>query len=195
MSLLVLLGAWRVWLGWLTAHGGAATLPTWLPGFTPMAALAFAGGFLLPRRLGIVAALGVVLGSDLALTVIYGQALGAGELTARYGCLLALAVLGTAGRRRGLGASGLVAGSLTGAVLFYVVTNTACWLGGAAYPQNLAGWVQALTVGTAGFPPTWVFFRNSLVSDLLVSMLLAATCLPRTRPVRAGQTWAPHVAA
>lgn len=179
----------------MTVHGAATSLPAWLPGFTPLAALAFGGGFLLPRRLGIVAVLAMLLASDLALTAIYGQALGAGDLLARYGCLAALALLGAAGRHRGQRATGLVVGSLAGAILFYVVTNTACWLGATAYPQTFAGWVQALTAGTPGFPPSWVFFRNSLASDLLVSMLLAAVCLPGKNPLRVGQTLTPRVTA
>lgn len=195
VALLALLGAWRVGMGWITLHNTATSLPAWLPGFTPLAALAFGGGFLLPRRLGVVAALGMLLASDLALTAIYGQALGAGDLLARYSCLSALALFGAMGRRRGLGATGLVVGSLAGAILFYVVTNTACWLGTTVYPQTFAGWVQALTAGTPGFPPSWVFFRNSLASDLLVSMLLAAVCLPWKNPLRAGQTLTPHAAA
>ena len=185
LLLVVLLAAWRVGVGWLTVRGETSGLPTWLPGFTPMAALAFGGGFLLRRPLGWIAPLGAVLASDLALTALYEQTLGAGEIATRYGCLLALAWLGGTARAR---RRELVFGSLAGAVLFYVVTNTACWFGGAAYPQNFAGWVQALTTGTPGFPPTWVFLRNSLVSDGLVSMLLAAVCLPWAHPVRAGQT-------
>ena len=116
-------------------------------------------------------------------------------MLARYGWLLALARLGGTLRERRFGASALVASSLAGSVLFYVVTNTASWLGAAEYPQTFAGWVQALTVGTPGFPPSWVFFRNSLVSDLLVSMLLAATCLPWRQPAQVEGTLAPPAAA
>ena len=192
LLLVVLLAAWRVGVGWLTLRGEASTLPGWLPGFTPMAALAFSGGFLLRHRLGTLVPLGAVLASDFALTALYHQALGAGELVVRYGCVLALAWLGGTARAGRIGAVGLVSGSLVGAVGFYVATNTACWLGAPAYPQNFAGWVQALTVGTPGYPPTWVFLRNSLVSDGLVSMLLAAVCLPWTHPARAGQTPAPR---
>ena len=52
-------------------------------------------------------------------------------------------------------------------MIFFVVTNTGSWLGLTAYPQTFAGWVQALTVGLPGYPPTWTFFRNSLAGDLL----------------------------
>ena len=46
-------------------------------------------------------------------------------------------------------------------------------LGDVAYLPNAAGWWQAMTVGLPGFPPTLVFFRNSLVSDLLFTGLFA----------------------
>lgn len=194
LTLLSLLASWRVLLGWMTVRGTTADLPSWLPGFTPLAALAVGGGFLLPRRLGLIAPVGALLASDLALTAIYQQGLGAGMTLTRYGSLLALSLMGAALREahpQRFGKLVLVAGSLVGSGLFYVATNTVAWLGAAeTYPRSLAGWVQALTVGTPGFPPSWVFFRNSLVSDLLVSMLLAATSLPRMVPrrARAGQT-------
>jgi hypothetical protein len=68
--------------------------------------------------------------------------------------------------RRG-GLLAILGGTLVASVLFYLITNTGSWLGLAAYPQNFAGWIQSLTIGLPGYPPTWTFFRNSLVSDLL----------------------------
>ena len=43
-------------------------------------------------------------------------------------------------------------------------------------PKNVAGLIQALTVGLPqyGSTPTWMFFRNSLVSDLLFTLLFVA---------------------
>jgi hypothetical protein len=67
----------------------------------------------------------------------------------------------------------LLNGALGGALFFYLVTNTASWLGDVAYARTAAGWWQAMTVGLPGFPPTLVFFRNSLVSDLLFTGLFA----------------------
>jgi hypothetical protein len=46
-------------------------------------------------------------------------------------------------------------------------------LGDVAYARTAAGWWQAMTVGLPGFPPTLLFFRNSLVSDLLFTGLFA----------------------
>jgi hypothetical protein len=69
----------------------------------------------------------------------------------------------------------LVGGGLLGAILFYLVTNTISWIFEPTqpYPKNLAGWIQALTRGTAGWPETWTFFRNTLLSGGLFTSLFA----------------------
>ena len=52
--------------------------------------------------------------------------------------------------------AGLLGGGLLGAILFYLITNTAAWLfnpfHNPEYARNLAGWFIALTKGTAGYP-------------------------------------------
>jgi hypothetical protein len=68
---------------------------------------------------------------------------------------------------------GLLGGGLLGAILFYIITNTASWLHNPEYAKNLAGWLQALTSGTSGYPPTWTFFRNTLMSGGLFTGLFA----------------------
>src|SRR5262249_56978726 len=65
----------------------------------------------------------------------------------------------------------LLCGGLLGAVLFYLITNTASWLQNPAYAKTLAGWIQALTTGEPGYPPTWTFFRNTLISGGLFTGL------------------------
>lgn len=69
----------------------------------------------------------------------------------------------------------LVSGGLLGAVLFYLITNTISWIFEPTqpYPKTLAGWIQALTRGTAGWPETWTFFRNTLLSGGLFTGLFA----------------------
>jgi hypothetical protein len=67
----------------------------------------------------------------------------------------------------------LVGGGIIGAIIFYFVTNTASWLWDPAYPKTFAGWIQALTRGTPGYPPTISFFLNSLLSGGLFTGLFA----------------------
>ncbi len=69
----------------------------------------------------------------------------------------------------------LVGGGLIGAILFYLITNTFSWLfnpfNNPEYTRNLAGWLRALTIGTAGWPETFAFFRNTLGSSGLFTAL------------------------
>jgi hypothetical protein len=62
----------------------------------------------------------------------------------------------------------LLGGGIFGAILFYLITNTASWLfnpfSNPEYTKTLVGWITALTKGTAGWPQTWEFFRNTLLS-------------------------------
>jgi hypothetical protein len=61
---------------------------------------------------------------------------------------------------------------LIGALLFYIVTNTAAWVS-LPYAKTLAGWIQAITTGLPGYPPTWEFFRNTLMSGGIFTGLFA----------------------
>ncbi len=65
----------------------------------------------------------------------------------------------------------LLGGGVLGAILFYLITNTFSWLSNPAYPKSLAGWLQALSGGVPGYPPTWEFFRNTLSSGGLFTAL------------------------
>ena len=62
--------------------------------------------------------------------------------------------------------------------MFYLITNTASWLfnpfHNPEYTKTIAGWIIALTKGTGGYPPTWEFFRNTLLSGGLFTALFAA---------------------
>jgi hypothetical protein len=69
----------------------------------------------------------------------------------------------------------LLGGGLLGAILFYLITNTASWFSDSGYAKTLAGWIQALTVGRPEFhPTTWEFFRNTLLSSGLFTTLFVA---------------------
>jgi len=74
---------------------------------------------------------------------------------------------------------GLLGGGILGALLFYLITNTASWLmnpfNNPDYPKTLLGWIKALTIGTTGWPQTWEFFRNTLMSGGLFTALFVAT--------------------
>jgi hypothetical protein len=79
---------------------------------------------------------------------------------------------------------GWIAGaSVLGSVAFYLITNSAAWFVEPGYAKTAAGWWQALTTGLPGYPPTLVFFRNSLLSDVLFTLLFVG-CMAWSAPRR-----------
>jgi hypothetical protein len=147
------------------------TLP---PGFSAIYALAFCGAVYFRGALAWWMPFGTLLVSDLVLNVFYYDEPALGGFTiVTYGTFALLILFG----RRFKPSDPwwkLLGGSLAGAVLFYLVTNTFAWMSNPAYAKTLAGWLQALTTGLPGFPPTWTFFRNTLLSSGLFTGLFVA---------------------
>ncbi len=141
-----------------------------LSNFCPVMALAFCGGvYFRDRRLWLVPFI-ALMASDIYLEYYYitqfAYHWNAAGMVVRLLCIVAALLLGrvVAMKKSWLN---LFSGALGGAVLFYLVTNTQSWGSDVSYAKTLAGWWQAMTVGHPEFPPTLLFFRNSLVSDLL----------------------------
>jgi hypothetical protein len=67
----------------------------------------------------------------------------------------------------------LLPASVGASLIFYVVTNSVSFLYDPGYAKNAPGWIQALNTGLPAYSatPTWMFFRNSLVSDLIFTAL------------------------
>ena len=67
----------------------------------------------------------------------------------------------------------LLPACIGGSFIFYFISNAFSWLSDPGYVKNFAGFIQALTVGLPAYSatPTWMFFRNSLVSDLVFTGL------------------------
>lgn len=166
LVILVIAATWRV----LALHTPA------LSNFSPLMALAFCGGVYFRnfwQRLAPFAALTLTdIYIDHYYAVEYGYQWTLGGAALRTVCFAAALGLGliVAQRRSWLN---LFSGALGGAWLFYLVTNTASWLGDAGYARTAAGWWQAMTIGHPQFAPTLSFFRNTLVSDLLFTGLFA----------------------
>ncbi len=148
------------------ATGTVAAGADWLPNFAPIGALALCGAAFLPRRWAIALPLAAIFISDLVLNVWFGLALLDGGMLFRYAALGMVAWLGWSLRDRRSFAT-LLPASVAGSLLFYVLSNTSAWLMLPAYSKTLAGWVQANWLGLPGFPPAYLFLRNTLVSDLL----------------------------
>lgn len=149
------------------------------PNFSPVYALVFCAGVYLPRRLVWLPFVTLLL-SDLALNRYYSRSATMNSfnpmLIANYVAYAGLFWVGT--RLRPASAFlRLLAGGLLGAILFYLITNTAAWFfnpfGNPEYTRDLGGWLIALTRGTFGYAATWEFFRNTLLSGGLFTALFA----------------------
>lgn len=145
--------------------------PPELSNFSAAYALAFCAGVYFPSRLVWWLPLGTLLTTDILLNLFYYEV----TPLSRYMLLNYVVYAGLIwfGRQHSPRASWfrLVAGGLLGAIVFYLVTNTVAWLQNPEYPKTIAGWIQALTTGIPGFPPTWTFFRNTLLSSGLFTGL------------------------
>ena len=131
-----------------------------------------AGAF--PKRLPWWAVFGTLVVTDVGLNHFYYQTAPFSD----YQVVNYLAYAGIFGLGRLFARQRTVwqhaVGGLLGAVLFYLITNTAAWLENPAYAKNFADWLRALTTGTSGWPETWTFFRNTLLSGGLFAGLLSA---------------------
>lgn len=140
------------------------------PNFSAVYGLLFCAGVYLSGGLAWWLPLSVLALSDLVLNWSYGAPLLAPQMLGTYGAYAALILLG---RRFSPHTPflGLLSGGVLGAVLFYLLTNTFSWLFDPHYLKTFGGWIQALTVGRPEFPPTWEFFRNTLLSGGLFTGL------------------------
>jgi hypothetical protein len=162
----------------------AAVLPD-LPNFSPVMAMALCCGLFLPGALAWLLPLAVIAVSDVMLSLLLGYPAFDGGRFAGWLCLLAAVGLGrwVAGWQP-LRTSALVLVLIVNASIFYLVTNAISWAVEPAYPRSLGGFVQALTTGLPGYPPTWLFFRNSIISDFLFVGLIFIVRHIARRPSR-----------
>jgi hypothetical protein len=145
-----------------------------LPNFAPLMAIALCGALFLPGRLALAAPLGALIISDILLNLHYGVSVFGVDELLRYACYGLGVACGVAARKSNGSPAPILGLVAANSLLFYFVTNAAAWFGNAAYPQSFAGLVQSLTVGLPGYPPTWTFLRNSLVSDLIFTGIFLA---------------------
>ena len=152
----------------------ASRWPGMLPqNFSAAHALLFCAAFWLPGWIGWVLPMATIIVTDVLLNLFfYAEPVMVPELISNWMILGLFVVLAKwLARRRSYGRVFL--GTLLGALLFYLVSNTVSWLVNPAYAKTIAGWVQALTVGLPGLPPTWMFGLNSLLGTGLFTGLFA----------------------
>lgn len=159
-------------------------IPGLLPqNFSAAYALAFCGGLYFSRHMAWWLPLGTLVVTDVLLNVFYYHVspLSGYMMIVLVGFALIVA-LGRCFKPQ-MQWWKLVGGGLLGAVVFYVVSNTASWFYDPGYAKTLAGWIQALTTGLPGYPPTWEFFRNTLLSGgLFTGLFVGAMKLTAESP-------------
>jgi hypothetical protein len=163
--------AYRIAAG-LLIHSGTAL---WLSNFAPMAAIALCGAAYFPAKFKFTVPLGALFLSDLFLNYRYGASLIEPQILGHYLALALIGLIGLALQNRASFKT-LLPASILGSTIFYLITNAASWLSDPGYVKNFGGLIQALTVGLPQYSstPTWMFFRNSLVSDLFFTLLFVA---------------------
>jgi hypothetical protein len=175
-------GKW-VWPLALMVVFGLSRIPGMLPqNFSAAYALTFCAGVYFSGTAAWWVPLATLVTTDLALNLYYHHYLGIQVFDPAvlkyqlfnyiaYVCLIWL------GRRFRPNSSfpALLGGGVLGALLFYLITNTASWLfnpfHNPEYTRNFIGWLTALTKGTAGWPSTWEFFIRTLTSGGLFTGL------------------------
>lgn len=162
-------------------------IPGFLPSnFSAVYAFVFCAGVFFPRPLVWWLPLATILVTDIGLNLYYQHSglatdvwslANVANLFFNYAAYAVLLLLGRA-FKPSTSFTKLVGGGLLGAIIFYLVTNTASWLfnpfNNPEYTKTLAGWLIALTKGVGGYPSTLEFFRNTLLSGGLFTALFAA---------------------
>jgi hypothetical protein len=158
-------------------------IPGMLPqNFSAAYAIAFCAGVYFTGRMAWWLPLGMLLLTDVGLNFYYWLCLGwnVWELPVlkyqafNYGAYFVLILLGRRFNPK-TSFSILLGGGVFGALLFYLITNTASWFfnpfGNPEYVKTFTGWITALIKGTSGWPETWQFLRNTLLSGGLFTAL------------------------
>ena len=145
---------------------------TWLSNFAPMAAIALCAAAYFPAKYRFSVPMIALLVSDVVLNAFYRFSLLSPFVVSHYIGFALVGALGLLLRNRA-SLKTLLPASIAASVIFYVVTSTVSWLFDPGYLKNVAGLFQSLTVGLPAYSatPSWMFFRNSVLSDLLFTGL------------------------
>ena len=135
------------------------------PNFTPMIALAlFGGSYFSDRRTAYAVPFAAMMLSDIGLAFLEGYEFFTTMRLVVYGCFALITTMGFFLRHR-VKVINIIATSLAGSIVFFIITNFAVWAGGHLYSMNVTGLVQCYI---AAIP----FFSNTVLSALLYSALL-----------------------
>ncbi|HVU09297.1 MAG TPA: DUF6580 family putative transport protein [Verrucomicrobiae bacterium] len=176
---------WNRWLPLIfVALFAVSRIPgLWPLNFSAVYAFAFCAGVFFPKRQAWYLPLATIIITDIGLNFYYQwkgytvwDAPDLANLIFNYVAYAALIFLGRCFKPQS-SFPALLGGGLLGAILFYLITNTASWFfnpfHNAEYTKTFSGWLLALTKGINGWPTTLEFFRNTLLSSGLFTALFA----------------------
>ena len=162
--------------------------------FSPLASLLLCSAAYLPRKAVLLTAVGPLVVADLILNAHYHVPLIDTGILSRYFCFGLILLLGMLVRRQHkYKVLSLLAMTIFGSCLFFLFTNTQSWLEMRGYTKTLQGWWQAMTVGLPGYPPTLLFFRNTVLSDLFFTALFLGTQAISTKSRRLCEVGSPQI--
>jgi hypothetical protein len=134
--------------------------------FTPIAAMALFGGtYLKDKKLAFLIPIGAMLLSDILLEIINGTGFHRTMIFV-YGSMVISTMLGFFLRGREQRQTIMVA-SLTGSMLFFLITNFGEWLMQSTYPMTTAGLVDCYVKAIP-------FFRGTIMGDLFYNLVFFA---------------------
>ena len=139
-----------------------------LPNFTPVESIAlFSGAYILRNKLAyLIPILGIYLGDLLLNNTVYrsfypaeeGVIWISGYMIWTFVAMAGIILLGIQLKHK-LSALRVIGFSLTGSILFFLVSNFGVWAGSVVYPKSMAGLIECYTLALP-------FFRNSLLSQI-----------------------------
>ena len=167
LLLIVAAVAYRIVTGLAIISGSTA-----LSNFAPLAAIALCAAAYFPSKFKFTVPMIALLISDVVLNVSYGYSLFSPFVLSHYIGFALVGALGWLLRDRA-SVRTLLPASIAASVIFYVVTCAVSWIFDPGYAKSFAGLIQSLTVGLPQYSatPSWMFFRNSVLSDLLFTGL------------------------
>jgi hypothetical protein len=134
------------------------------PNFVPLAAIAlFAGTFVRDKKMALVIGVSALLFSDILLEIFKGNGFHS-TMPFVYLSIVLIGIIGFVLRGREQRQTIMVA-SLTGSILFFLITNFGVWIADNIYPKTLEGLTQCYI---AAIP----FFRGTVLGDLFYNLLL-----------------------
>ena len=129
-----------------------------IPNFAPIAAMALFGGVYLNKKYALIVPIIAMFVADIFIGT-YNIWL----MSAVYGSFILIGIIGL-WVRNNKNVMNIIGATLTGSVLFFLITNFAMWavqpyMAQAIYPHTLQGLVDCYTMGLP-------FFRGTLAGDI-----------------------------